>query len=196
MKTISKLTMLFAFVAFANTVMASGNLKVNILPLTFEKAVVSISNTIASNFQITIENENGETIYYKETSADSKDYSKVFDFSNLEAGDYKLTASIDGLTTQRSFNIDERKIAVGKEKSELAPFFAYKQGILALSFLNFSEENLIVNFYNNNELVYSKEIGDKFNVNKGFDLTKLANGAYTVVLSTDTKNYTYNVNVD
>ena len=188
--------MLFAFVAFANTVMASGNLKVNILPLTFEKAVVSISNTIASNFQITIENENGETIYYKETSADSKDYSKVFDFSNLEAGDYKLTASIDGLTTQRSFNIDERKIAVGKEKSELAPFFAYKQGILALSFLNFSEENLIVNFYNNNELVYSKEIGDKFNVNKGFDLTKLANGAYTVVLSTDTKNYTYNVNVD
>ena len=196
MKTISKLTMLFAFVAFANTVMASGNLKVNILPLTFEKAVVSISNTIASNFQITIENENGETIYYKETSADSKDYSKVFDFSNLEAGDYKLTASIDGLTTQRSFNIDERKIAVGKEKSELAPFFAYKQGILALSFLNFSEENLIVNFYNNNELVYSKEIGDKFNVNKGFDLTKLANGAYTVVLSTDSKNYTYNVNVD
>ena len=196
MKTISKLTMLFAFVAFANTVMASGNLKVNILPLTFEKAVVSISNTIASNFQITIENENGETIYYKETSADSKDYSKVFDFSNLEAGDYKLTASIDGSTTERSFNIDERKIAVGKEKSELAPFFAYKQGILALSFLNFSEENLIVNFYNNNELVYSKEIGDKFNVNKGFDLTKLANGVYTVVLSTDTKNYTYNVNVD
>ena len=30
-KTISKLTMLFAFVAFANTLMAGGNLKVNIL---------------------------------------------------------------------------------------------------------------------------------------------------------------------
>ena len=189
--------MLFAFVAFANTLMASGNLKVNIVPLTSEKAVVAISNTIASNFQISIENENGETIYYKETGTDSKDYRKVFDFSNLEVGEYKLTASIDGETTERSFNIDKRKIAVGKEKSEIAPFFAYKEGILALSFLNFSEDNLIVNFYNNNnELVYSKEMGDKFNVNKGFDLSKLANGAYTVVLSTDSKNYTYNVKVD
>lgn len=196
MKTISKLTMLFAFVAFANTLMASGNLKVNILPLTSEKAVVAISNTTVSNFQITIENENGETIYYKETGAESKDYSKVFDFSNLEAGEYKLTASIDGATTERSFNIDKRKIAVGKEKSAIEPYFGYKDGVLALSFLNFSEENLVLNFYDKNELVYSKELGKKFNVNKGFDLSKLNKGNYSVVLSTDSKSYTYNLNVD
>ena len=196
MKSISKLTMLFAFVAFANTVMASGNLKVNILPLTSEKAVVAISNNIASNFQITIENQNGETIYYKETGADSKDYRKVFDFSNLEAGEYKLTASIDGATTERSFVVDRRKIAVGKEKTELAPFFAFKEGILALSYLNFSGDNLVLNFYDGNDLVFTKEIGDQFKVNKGFDLSKLANGAYQVVLSTDTKDYTYNVEVE
>ena len=78
----------------------------------------------------------------------------------------------------------------------LEPFFAYKDGILALSFLNFSEDNMVLNFYDNNGLVFSKEIGDKFNVTKGFDLSKLANGAYTVVLSADNKNYTYNVNVE
>ena len=195
-KTISKLAMLFAFVAFANTLMASGNLKVNILPLTSETAVVAISNTAASIFQISIENEKGEIIYYKETGADSKDYRKVFDFSKLEAGDYKLAASIDGSTTERSFKIGNKNIAVGKEKSIMEPYFAYKKGVLKLSYLNFSEENLSLNFYDKNDLVYSKKIGDKFNVNEGFDLSKLNKGNYSVVLSTDSKSYTYNVNVE
>jgi hypothetical protein len=194
-KTISKLAMLFAFVAFANTLMASGNLKVNILPLTSETAVVAISNTAASNFQISIENEKGEIVYYKETGADSKDYRKVFDFSNLEEGDYKLSASIDGSTTERSFKIDRKNIAVGKEKSEMEPYFAYKEGVLLLSYLNFSEDKLSLNFYDKNDLVYTKELGKKFNVNAGFDLSKLANGEYTVVLSTNDNSYTYKVDV-
>jgi len=188
--------MLFAFVAFANTLMASGNLKVNILPLTSDKAVVAISNTAAGNFQISIANDKGEIIYYKETGADSKDYRKVFDFSKRESGNYNLSVSVDGLTSERPFKIDNRNIAVGKEKSTMEPYFAYKEGILVLSYLNFSEENLSLNFYDNNDLVYTKEIGDKFNVNEGFDLSKLANGEYSVVLSTDSKSYTYNVNVE
>ena len=78
----------------------------------------------------------------------------------------------------------------------MEPYFAYKEGVLKLSYLNFSEENLSLNFYDTNELVYSKKIGDKFNVNEGFDLSKLNKGNYSVVLSTDSKSYTYNVNVE
>lgn len=194
-KTISKVTMLFAFVAFANTLMAAGNLKVNILPLTSEKAVIAISNTDAANFKISIENENGETVYYKETSADSKDYRKVFDFSNLDKGDYKLAVSIDGSSSERSFKIENKNIEVGKEKSLMEPFFAYKDGVLKMSYLNFQEEDLNLSFYNNNDLVYSKKIGNKFNVLEGLNLSKLGKGTYSVVLSTDSKNYTYNVDV-
>lgn len=195
-KSFSKVTMLFAFVAFANTLMAAGNLKVNILPLTAEKAVVAISNTAAANFQISIENENGEVVYYKETSADSKDFRKVFDFSNLERGDYKLSVSSDGSSSERSFKIDNKNIAVGKEKSTLEPYFAFKDGILKMSYLNFSEENLSLNFYDRNDLVYSKEIGNRFNVNEGFNLSKLEKGAYSVILTTNSKSYTYSVNVE
>lgn len=195
-KTISKLTMLFAFVAFANTLMASGNLKVNIVPLTSEKAVVAISNNTVSNFQISIENSNGEVIYYKETASDSKDFRKVFDFSNLSAGNYTLTATIDGTTTEREFAVEKNKIAVGKEKTAIEPYFTFNKGLLAVSYLNFSEENLLVNFYDNNGLVYSKELGDQFAITKGFDLSKLASGNYTVILSTASKSYNYNVNVD
>lgn len=194
-KTISKLTMLFAFVAFANTLMAGGNLKVNILPLTSEKAVVAISTTDAANLQISIENENGEKVYYKETDADNKDYRKVFDFSNLDRGDYKLSVSTNGLTTERTFSIDNKNIAVGKEKSLLEPYFAFKDGVLKLSYLNFPEEKLSLNFYTDNDLVYSKEIGSKFNVVEGFDLSKLEKGTYSAVLSTESKSYSYNLDL-
>ena len=195
-KTISKLTMLFAFVAFANTLMAAGNLKVNILPLTSEKAVVAISNTAAANFQISIANDKGETVYYKETGADNKDFRKVFDFSNLEKGDYKLSVSIDGLMAERSFKIEDKNISVGKEKSMLEPYIAYKDGILKMSFLNFSEENLSLNLYDKNNLIYSKEIGNKFNVNEGYNLSKLDKGSYSVILSSNSNSYTYNLNVE
>ena len=192
--TISKLTMLFAFVAFANTLLAGGNLKVNILPLTSETAVVAISSVDASNLQISIENENGEKVYYKETDAENKDYRKVFDFSNLERGDYKLSVTTNGLTTERNFSID-KNIAVGKEKSLIEPYFAYKNGVLRVSYLNFPEENVSLNFYANNDLVYSKEIGTKFNVTEGYDLSKLDKGSYSVVLSTDSKSYSYDLDL-
>ena len=118
-KSISKVTMLIAFVAFANTLMATGNLKVNILPLTAEKAVVAISNTAAANFQINITNENGEVVYYKETDAGSKDFRKVFDFSNLEKGDYNLSVTVNNETTERPFKIDSKKLRWEKKKVTL-----------------------------------------------------------------------------
>jgi len=196
MKTISKLTMLLAFVAFANTLMASGNLKVNIEPLTSEKAKVEISNAIASNFQISIDNEEGEAIYSNRLGAESNDYSKVFDFSNLEPGKYQLTVSVGGETTARTFEIDKSKIVVGNEKTEIEPYFSYKNGLLVFTYLNFSEENLVMNIYDSDGLVYSKKIGKQFNVNKGFDLSKLDKGNYLVELSKNSKCYTYDVDVE
>jgi len=195
-KTISKLTMLLAFVAFANTLMATGNLKVNILPINSETAVVAISNAEASNFQISIANNKGEVVYYKETDSASNDYRKIYDFSDLENGDYKLSVTVDVLTTEREFSIKNQNISVGKEKNHIEPFFTYKDGILKLSFLNFSQENLNLNFYNGSELVYTKSIGDEFSVQEGFNLSKLDKGVYSVLLSTNDKSYSYNVEVE
>jgi len=195
MKTISKLTMLFAFVAFANTLMAGGNLKVNIVPLNSEKAVVAISTTDAANLQISIENENGEKVYYKEADAENSDYRRVFDFSNLEAGDYMLSVSTNGLTTERAFSIDKKNIEVGKEKYLMEPYFSYKDGALKMSYLNFPEENVNLNLYTNNDLVYTKEIGNKFNILEGYDVSKLEKGNYTVVLSSWSGLHSYDFEV-
>ena len=196
MNTISKVTMLFAFVAFANTLMATGNLKVNIVPMTAEKAVVEISSAAASNFQISISNNQGEVVYYNETDEESSDYRKVFDFSDLDNGKYKLSVTIENQTTERLFSINNKNLAVGMEKNSMKPFFSYKDDILKLSYLNFSEKSMNLDLYNGNDLVYSHKIDNQFAVNKGFNLSKLEKGNYSVVLSADDKTYSYHVNVE
>jgi hypothetical protein len=106
-----------------------------------------------------------------------------------------LIVTAEGTTTEREFTIDNKNIAVGKEKSVMEPFFAYKDGILKVSYLNFPEEAMSINFYDKNDLLYKKELGKKFNVNEGFDLSKLAKGSYDVVLSTEDNSYSFNFEV-
>lgn len=192
-KTISKLTMLFAFVAITNTLMGAGNLKVNILPINTEKALIAISNSEASNYRITIEDSKGEFVYNKIADSTNPDFRKVFDFSNLSAGSYNLSVSSKGATVKRSFEIGRKEIVVGTEKSILEPYFYFKNGILKISYLNFEEEKVNLNLYSNGEMIFSKNVGNKFNVNEGYNLSKLDKGVYSVVLVTNNNEFRYNV---
>lgn len=196
MKTILKVMLIFAFVAFANTLFASGNLKVNILPLKTDKAVVDITSLSNSNLKISVEDNSGRIVFYKETAEPGSNYRKVFNFSALDDGQYNLSVVSNNLTTNRQFEIKHREIIVGEERTLIEPFFGYKDGILYYTYLNFPNDKLTLNFYEKNELIYSKKIGRNFNVVESLNLSKLEKGSYVVVLSTAEKDFTYNVNID
>lgn len=192
MKTILKITAVFAFVAFSNVLFAAGNLKVNILPLTSEKVVVAISSVSNCDFSITVSNENNTIVYYKENSDPSANYSKVFDFSNLKDGKYKLVVVANKMVAEREFQKHWGSIEVGEETTALEPFFSYKDGLLKCTYLNFMNEKLNLSFYDtNDERIYSKKIGRNFNILEGFDLSKLDSGNYRVVLNAGNKAYSY-----
>ena len=196
MKTILKITMLFAFVAFANTLFAAGNLKVNIVPLTSEKAVVSISSLTNSKLKISVEDKMGRVVYYKETIDPNSNYSKVFDFSKLGDGLYNITVVSNDLTTERPFQINGTEIKVGEEKTNIKPFFGYKNSILKCTYLNFQKEKLTLYLYENNHLLYSVKIGCDFNVCKAFNLSKLDKGTYVAILSAGERSYSYSFDMD
>lgn len=195
MKTNLKVTLLFAGVALAGSVFASGNLKVNILPVSAEKAEVAISSLTNSNLKITLQDEQANIIYYKEVSDPQSDYKKIYDFSQLEPGQYKITVESEKLTSERYFDIKNGKILVGDEKTTLQPFFAFNNDLLRLSYLNFQNENLTLNFYDQEGLVYSRELGSKFNVSDALNLSKLEQGKYTAVLSAGKREFAYNVEI-
>ena len=135
MKTIFKVILVITLAALADTLYATGNLKLNILPLSAEKGFVSVSTLINSNLDITITDNKGSVIYSKENIEPSEDYRTEFDFHKLENGKYKVTAVGGNLTTERLFRMTDKGIKVGNEKTYMKPYFAYKDGILKLSFL-------------------------------------------------------------
>lgn len=195
MKTFRTITMMVALTVIANIALATGNLRVNILPLTAERAVVAISNDAKTKFQISIEDVYGSVVYFKETEGNVADYRKVYDFSKLENGNYKLIVSLDGIKGQREFAINKGSISVGKEKMLAAPFFSYNENILRIAFLNHAGEKTSLHIYSDGELVYSKALENSFSVNEGLNLSKLASGEYQVVLASGNEVYDYAVAV-
>jgi hypothetical protein len=195
MKTMLKVTFLFALVAFASTVFASGNLKVNILPLNADKAVVAISTLSNSNFNITIADYKGQIVYYQESSNPGENYRKVYNFSDLEDGTYQLTVVSDNLSAERQFNKSRGQIKVGEEKTTLEPFFGYEAGILRCSYLNFTKEDITLHFFKNNELIYTKNVGRGFSMQEALNLSKLDKGNYEAVLYAGGKQFTYPIQI-
>ncbi|MGQ8337096.1 hypothetical protein ACUNWD_11145 [Sunxiuqinia sp. A32] len=196
MKTIKTITMMVALTVIANIALATGNLKVNILPLTAERAVIAISNSADSQFEIEVKDAYGEILYYNQTKGQSNEYNKVYDFSRLETGDYKLVVNIDGEVSERAFTIERSKINVGATKNIVKPFFTYKNEILRVAYLNFADEDLKLSVYSEGDLLYNKALENTFSVNEGLNLSKLKSGEYQVVLSTESENYNYSLNVE
>jgi len=193
MKAILKVTLVFALAAFANTLFGAGNLKVNILPASAKKAVIAVSTCCNSNFSISVANEEGRIIYSKENLEPIEDYLTEFDLSALEDGKYTLKAANHDITTERIFRKTDEGIKVGKEKTNIKPFFGFRDGILRCTYLNFSKENLTLYFLKKNQLLYSKELGKTFNVTEGMNLSALVKGNYEVILSAGEKEYSFRV---
>jgi hypothetical protein len=179
----------------ANVAMATGNLRVDILPLNAERAVIAISNSTESHFGISIENSAGEVVYYKETEGKMADYRKVYDFSKLENGQYTLVVNIDGATSKREFNIDSKSIEVGKMKNLVEPYFAFNDDVLRVAYLNYPGETMDLLIYDGSNLIYNKALENTFSVNEGLNLSKLKAGNYQVVLATGDQVYDYALEV-
>jgi len=195
MKTIAKVILVFAFVAFANTLYAIkfSNLRVELLPLSAENAVVEVSTLSDSNFKITVVDDKNQVVFTNENAVPSNNYQVQYDHSNLSDGDYKLTVVSGDLTTERLFRKDNGAIKVGKEKMILKPYFGYNNGIVSCSYINFSKEFVTFSLLKDGQVLYTKDLGNPFNMSEGVNLSQSDLGDYTAVLSAGGKEYSYQI---
>ena len=177
-------------------VFASGNLKVNFTGVRADMAVIEISNTNQSIFEIEVKNEEGEVIFWKETNTPTTNYKKTYDFSKLEEGNYFLTVNIDRETQETKFVVENGTLRMIEEKKMLEPFFSFNNNALKMTYLNFAGEGASLHIYdeNRNEL-YVKNFSAEFNVQHGLSMAKLPKGSYDVVLSTESNSYNYGVTI-
>lgn len=182
--------------AFTHVVLASGSLKIQILPLNAEKAVVAVSGPAENAFHISIENQTGKVLYQYTTSGLDSDYSKLYDFSGLEAGEYLLKVSIDGETMARDFTLGNELIKVGKIKPVIKPFFSVKEGVLKITYMNFGQTDAQIGLYKDSDLIFTKSYNEHFNISDALNLSKLEPGEYEVCLSAGIKKYFYQFDIE
>ena len=196
MKTMKLFMVVAAATLISGGVYASGNLKVNFTGVRADMAVIEISNTNLSTFEIEVKNEDGEVIFWKETQTPSTNYKRTYDFSKLEEGNYFLTVNIDREKQETKFAVENGTLRMIEEKKMLEPFFFFNENELKMTYLNFAGENTSLHIYdeNRNEL-YARDFNDEFNVQHGLNMTKLPKGSYEVVLSTESNSYNYEVAV-
>ncbi|MCK3683539.1 hypothetical protein [Maribellus sp. YY47] len=192
MKTIK---FLFTVLAVAIVAVASAveKPKMDVVPLTPDRAVVSILNNKEAMFELSIKAENGELVYYKQSAKPLNSYQKVFDFTELTDGKYTMNLKVNDTRLSKEFEVASNGISVGESKLRFDPYFAYADDVLKLSYLNFDQEHMSLNIYNENGLVYQSKLGKEFNMVNGYDLSALEKGKYEVVLSSSNNEYTYSL---
>ncbi len=90
MKTIIYFGFLLATILLSQFSYATGNLSVNLVSKTESKAVLEVTNKSDQNSEISISSSNGEMVYFLESDEVQNNFSKTFDFSKLEDGDYTI----------------------------------------------------------------------------------------------------------
>lgn len=192
MKTIKFLSTVTA-VAIVAIATAVEKPKMNVIPINADRAIVAITNENAAYFELSIESENGEMVYYKQSNKPLTDYKKIFDFADLEEGSYVMDLKVNDTKLTRDFEVSYRNINVGTSKMSFDPYFGFKDNVLKFSYLNFDEENLTMSIYNNEGIVYKSKLGNDFTILSGYNLSNLKEGEYKVVLSSLNNEYSYSL---
>jgi len=167
--------------------------KMDVIPLNADQARISVTNENPAIFEMSIETQSDELVYYKQTTSASTEYQKILDFAGLENGKYLLNLKVNDTNVIRDFEVCNDKIVVGDSKMRFDPYFSFENDMLKFSYLNFDQENYTVYFYNSDGMIFSKRIGKDFSLQKGFDLSKLEKGDYHVVFSSSANEYVYNI---
>jgi hypothetical protein len=180
-------------VAIAAIATAVEKPKMDVIPLTADRAIVSITNENPALFEMSIETLDGSMVFYKQTTNASTQYQQVFDFANLEKGKYLLNLKVNDTKVIREFEVNSKNIHVGESKLRFDPYFSFKNDMLKFSYLNFDMENYQLYIYNNEGLIFQRKMGNDFAIQNGFDLSKLESGNYKVVLSSRNNEFAYSI---
>ncbi|WP_340111578.1 hypothetical protein [Maribellus mangrovi] len=196
MKTI-KTIMMTALLFISATVAASGNLELKIVPGE-NNLNVNISNAVKSTYEIEVTDSNGDIVYYKITNKPSTSYNYSYSYSSLSDGEYTYKVRLEDETITALLKINKGEAKVIEQRKDVEPHFLLSDKQLNISFLNFEREKLLLLVYDNqnNEVLYRKGFNREFAIQHALNFSELNKGSYNAILSTQSENYKYEINID
>lgn len=162
---------------------ATEKVKMNIIPLDSEKALVAFNSETPTNFEVTIKNVENETVYYHKSEKKQQTYKGKFDFSELETGKYIVSVNYGNKSLNSEITVANDHIKAGPVVKSMEPYFSQKNDKLSVSFLNSAQRQVYINIYKNEEHVTGAKLGKDLSIQKCVNLSNLEKGKYKVVLS-------------
>jgi hypothetical protein len=156
-----------------------------------ERAIVVIDNSDNIVSELTVENSNGDILYYREGRINNSFYSKVFDFKNLSNGSYKIVVKNKFGKQEAPFSVNNNQIVIKENTPSIKPYFDLTGDLLKLSALNYSQNSLFFSIRNSDGEIFKKALGNDFNITTGFNIGKLTKGDYTANISDGFNTYSY-----
>ena len=191
MKNLKRIALGLALLLGASSAFATGNIRINSY-LDTDYSIVSIVNPSESNLKMKIYDTVGNLYYSKKVDATTT-AQKLFDFSYLEDGTYKIVLTGKKERIEKTFEVSNNKLVrkVAKENTEKALFRANKDALYVtyLSFNNTSFNISISDAFENEIFVNSYDSEPTFS--KKFNVEALPKGDYKVRLVSDNKEYNY-----
>ncbi|NOU61787.1 T9SS C-terminal target domain-containing protein [Marinifilum caeruleilacunae] len=175
----------------ASSAFATGNIKINPY-LDTDLSIVSIINPTESVLKMKIYDAEGNLYYSKKVNSTTTDQ-KLFDFSYLEDGVYKIVLVGADNKVEKEFSVEDSKLKVETAK-KLAEktLFRSEDNSLFVSYLSFENKKFnlsIIDAYGNE--VFEESYLSAPTFSKKFNVTALPEGNYKVRLTSNEKVYNY-----
>lgn len=153
--------------------------------------VVAVTSPLFAS-EVFVTASDGRVVYYKKSKA-ADNFKSILNLSHLEDGVYTLKLKTGKGSTQSYLEVNKGRIAVKKMQAKMDPFFSYDGKMLILSYLNYSNNNISILLYNGSELVFESRLGNDFNIQRAFDVSKLVKGDFNFVLDGSNQFYSYKI---
>lgn len=159
------------------------------------KAEISISNFDATVIYLSIEDEDGSTEFYSIRVDNSEDFSKIFNFSRLDDGNYSLIVKAGNEVIKKPFSIQNSEISLKEYETIKEPFFKMKESSILVYFNKPSNDGAFVNFSDKNGSFFDDEVSAGTNTRK-YSVSGLKKGDYKMTVSIDDHSTTYEFNIE
>jgi hypothetical protein len=171
-------------------VFATTKSEVNLRTLNDSKKAVLYVNP-ENSASLTIEDQNGQSLFYSEYVSKGEKYSKTFDFSSTPDGIYNVKVeSRTGMVLYR-VQVNDAGILVLNDETALSPVFHYKGNALTVAFLNNTKQSVSLSINKGDEVLLHESGLNNDVVQKKYNISKLTSGLYSVAVSTNNNVYDY-----
>ncbi len=158
--------------------------------------IISAEPALEGLYSLSIISANGQLVYSSNKVENGAYFSRVFDFSKLEDGEYKVRLrSKSNNVTEEKFLIKDGILVTKETTQEVSPADVRiwkASDILYISHLNKNLNKMIVRLEDNNgSVVYDNSIPAMLTYSGKFNVSSLPKGNYSLSFVTGNKVFTY-----